>query len=97
MSSVLGSSFAVFSNAAAASPGLSSSTSMMILAGTTTFGTQGAVDFVCRKNSVEDLLHRLSVSRPGELKPFEAVLHVRVARGVPVQMDLVALRRNVSP
>ena len=78
-------------------PGLSSSTSMMILAGTTTFGTQGAVDFVCRKNSVEDLLHRLSVSRPGELKPFEAVLHVRVARGVPVQMDLVALRRNVSP
>ena len=78
-------------------PGLSPPSSIMILAGTTTFGTQGAVDFVCRENSVEDLLHRLSVSRPGELKPFEAVLHVRVAKGVPVQMDLVALRRNASP
>ena len=77
-------------------PGLSPSTSMMILAGTTTFGTQGVVDFVCRENSVEDLLHRLSVSKPGELKPFEAVLHVKVARGVPVRMEIVALRRKVS-
>jgi hypothetical protein len=78
-------------------PGLSPSGSILILAGTTTFGTQGAVDFVCRENSMGDLLHRLSVSKPGELKPFEAVLHVKIARGVPVQMDLVALRRNVSP
>jgi len=76
-------------------PGLGPSSSILILAGTTTFGTQGAVDFVCREKSVEDLLHRLSVSKPGELKSFEAVLHVRVAKGVPVQMDLVALRRNV--
>jgi hypothetical protein len=72
-------------------PGLSSR-SIMILAGTTTFGTQGAADYVCRENSVEDLLHRLSLSNAGELKPFEAVLRVKVTRGVPVQMELVALR-----
>ncbi len=76
--------------------GLSSSRSIMILAGTTTFGTQGAVDYVCRENSVEELLHRLSVSNAGELKPFEALLRVKVTRGVPVQMELVALRRKAS-
>jgi hypothetical protein len=75
-------------------PGLNPSRSILILAGTTTFGTQGAVDYVCRENSVKELLQRLSVSKPGELKPFESVLHVKVARGVPVQMELIALRRT---
>jgi hypothetical protein len=77
-------------------PGLSPSRSIMILAGTTTFGTQGATDFVCRENLVRDLLQRLSVSKAGELKPFEALLRVKVARGVPVQMEIVALRRKAS-
>jgi hypothetical protein len=67
--------------------------SVMILAGTTTIGTQAAVEYVCRQNSVEELLLRLSVSKTGELKPFEAVLHVKVTRGVPVETALVALRR----
>ena len=44
-------------------------------------GTQAAVEYVCRKNSVEELLLRLSVSQTGQLKPFEAVLHVKVTRG----------------
>ena len=74
----------------------SPSRSIMILAGTTTFGTQGAVDYVCRQNSVEELLLRLFVSKTGELKPFEALLRVKVTCGVPVQMDLVALRRKAS-
>jgi len=68
----------------------------MILAGTTTFGTQGAVDYACRQNSAEELLLRLSVSMTGELKPFEALLRVTVTRGVPVHMELVALRRRAS-
>jgi hypothetical protein len=41
---------------------------------------------------LEELLLRLSVSKTGEVKPFEAVLHVKVVRGVPVKTDLVALR-----
>jgi len=77
-------------------PGLGPSSSIMILAGTTTFGTQGAVDYVCRENSVAELLQRLSVSKAGELKQFESVLHVKVTRGVPVQMELVALRRKAG-
>ena len=40
------------------------------------------------------MLKRLSVSDPGEIKPFEAVLRVRVLRGVPVETELVALRER---
>jgi hypothetical protein len=75
-------------------PGLNPARSVMILAGTTTFGTQGAVEFVSRQNSVADLLSRLSVTKASELKPFEALLRVKVARGVPVETELVAVRKR---
>lgn len=69
---------------------------VIILAGTTTFGTQGAVEYVCSQNSVEELLLRLSVSKDGEVKPFEALLRVKVTRGVPVSTDLIALRERTQ-
>jgi len=72
--------------------GLEPSQSVLILAGETTIGTQAAVEYVCNKNSVEQLLLRLSVSQTGQLKPFEAVIRVKVTRGVPVSTELVALR-----
>ena len=75
-------------------PGLNPARSVMILAGTTTFGTQGAVEFVSRQNSVGDLLTRLSATKATDLKPFEALLRVKVARGVPVEMELVAVRKR---
>ena len=78
-------------------PGLNPSRSVMIIAGTTTFGTQGAVEYACREKSVQELLLRLSVSDTGELKPFEALLHVKIAKGVPVETDLVSLRKVASP
>lgn len=77
-------------------PGLNPSRSVIIIAGTTTFGTQGAVEYACREKSVQELLLRLSVSDTGQLKPFEALLHVKIAKGVPVETDLVSLRK-VSP
>jgi precorrin-2 methylase len=64
----------------------------LVLAGTTTIGTQAAVEFVCGENTLKVLLTRLSVSNASELKPFEAVIHVKVARGVPVESEIVALR-----
>lgn len=78
-------------------PGLSPSRSVLILAGTTTFGTQGTVEYVCHQNSLEELLLRLSVSKGGELNPFEALLHVKIARGVPVQTELISLRKRAVP
>jgi len=74
--------------------GLNPARSELILAGTTTLGTQAAVEYVCRQNTVERLLLRLSVSPTGELEPFEAVLHVKVTRGVPLESELVALRKG---
>ena len=76
--------------------GLNPGQAVLILAGTTTIGTQAAVEYVCRQNSVEELLLRLPVSQTGQLKPFEAVLRVKVTRGVPVGTELVALRSSTS-
>jgi len=72
--------------------GLNPARSVLILAGTTTIGTQAAVEFVSQQNSLEELLPRLQVSETGELKPFEAVLRVKVTRGVPVETEIVAVR-----
>jgi hypothetical protein len=74
-------------------PGLDPARSVMIFAGTTTFGTQAAVEYVCHQNSLKELLSRLSVSRAGEVKPFEALLRVKVTRGVPVEAELLAVRQ----
>jgi hypothetical protein len=73
-------------------PGLDRSRSILILAGSSTFGTQAAVEYVCREDSLKELLQRLHVSKPDELKPFEALLHVKIAHGVPVVTELVAVR-----
>jgi hypothetical protein len=73
-------------------PGIGSGRYVMILAGTTTFGTQGAVEFVCRQDSVEKLLHEIPGSGAGTIKPFEALVRVKIARGVPVETELVAVR-----
>jgi len=76
--------------------GLNPGQAVLILAGTTTIGTQAAVEYVCRQSSVEELLLRLPVSQAGQLKPFEAVIRVKVTRGVPVGTELVALRSGTS-
>jgi hypothetical protein len=76
--------------------GLNPGQAVLILAGTTTMGTQAAVEFVCRQNSVEELLLRLPVSENGQLRPFESVIRVKVTRGVPVGTELVALRSGTS-
>jgi hypothetical protein len=73
-------------------PGLDPTHSMLILAGTTTVGTQAAAEYVCREDSLAELLQRMGISKPGEIKPFEALLRVKVTHGVPVKTDLVALR-----
>jgi hypothetical protein len=74
-------------------PGLNPDRSEMIIAGTTTFGTQGAVEYVCRPDSVGELLDRLSASASTDVKPFEALLRVKITKGVPVETDLVSVRK----
>jgi len=67
---------------------------VLILAGTSTIETQAAVDYVCDAGPVENLLKRLNVSKSTDLKPFEALLRVKVADDVPLAVQLVALRQT---
>jgi hypothetical protein len=77
-------------------PGIDPVRSMLILAGTTTMGTQAAAEYVCREDSLAELLRRLGVSKAGDLMPFEALLRVKVSHGVPVKTDLLAVRKRVN-
>jgi hypothetical protein len=72
-------------------PGLNPSRWIMLLAGITTIGTQAAVEYVSKPNTAEELLKRINGSSSGKVAPFEAVLRVKVAHGVPVQTEVVAL------
>lgn len=76
--------------------GLDPSRSILILAGTTTLGTQAAVEFVSNEDSLKSLLSRLGVTRADQLKPFEALIHVKIARGVPVESELIAIRNSAQ-
>jgi hypothetical protein len=73
-------------------PGMDPARSVLILAGTTTLGTQAATEYVCRQDSLGELLKRMNVSKASELKPFEAVLRIKVTQGVPMKTDLIAVR-----
>ena len=64
---------------------------MLILAGTTTIGTQAAIEYVCREWDLKTLLEKVGTSRSGGILPFEAVIRIKVSGGVPVATELVAL------
>jgi len=74
--------------------GLNPARSILILAGTSTIGTQAAAEFVCSKDELNILLKRLSASNPSGLQPFEAVIRTRVSHGVPVESTIVAIRSS---
>jgi len=78
-------------------PGLNPTRSVMIMAGITTFGTQAAVEFATGQDTVQQLLSRAPSANDGNLQPFEALLHVRVIKGVPVESELVAVRKLSAP
>jgi hypothetical protein len=75
-------------------PGLNPDRHLLILAGTTTIGTQAAVEYVCSKDSLEELLSKLGTRPRNVVGPFEALLRVKVTRGVPVGTQLLAVRKR---
>jgi len=75
-------------------PGLNPAYTVMILAGTTTFGTMGAAEYVSEPDSVEKLVLRLALSPQNELQPFEGLLRVTITNGVPIKENIVALRER---
>ncbi|MEO8724997.1 MAG: hypothetical protein ABI383_02635 [Acidobacteriaceae bacterium] len=74
-------------------PGVQQGKRMLVFSGLTTLGTQAAVEFACRPESVAELLKAASFPpRSGQVRPFEAVLEVTIAGGVPLQTKIVAMR-----
>jgi len=63
---------------------------VLTLAGTTTFGTQAAAEFVSNPDSLRELLERTG-SRGNASPPFEAVLQVQLKKGVPISTQIVAV------
>jgi hypothetical protein len=78
-------------------PGLNPSRWALILAGTSTIGTQGAVEYVCREDTVRELLSQFGAASPGTRPLFEAVLDIQIKSGVPVRSRLVAYHSRRSP
>jgi hypothetical protein len=74
-------------------PGLAAGRRGLVLAGRTTYGTQGAVEFLLDDARTAELLTRLDVGS-GPVPFFEALVRVKISGGVPVQRELVLLRRR---
>src|SRR5271165_81559 len=72
-------------------PGIQPGTRVLVFSGLTTFGTQAAVEYLCRPESVAELL-KLITGPKGEIRPFEAVLETTIGGGVPLQTRLVTIR-----
>ena len=71
-------------------PGMQSGKRTLMFCGLTTLGTQAAVEFASRKDTLTELLK--TVGAGGEVKPFEALIAVTLEGGVPLQSRLVAVR-----
>jgi hypothetical protein len=71
-------------------PGLQSGRKMLIFSGLTTMGTQAAVEFTCRRDTLQELL-KIVTGPKGELLPFEAVLETSIGGDVPLQTRIVAI------
>jgi len=74
-------------------PGIDASRRIAVFAGLTTNGTQAAVEFAASPHGAATLLEKAGEA-DGSSKPFEAVLHVSLSRGVPLRADLVALHSH---
>jgi hypothetical protein len=76
--------------------GLNANRRVLILAGITTFGTQAAVEYVCRAPRLDELISKLGASARHPIPPFEALLRVKVSGGVPVQSELLSLHVHAN-
>ena len=74
-------------------PGVQPNLRTAVFTGLTTNGTQAAVEFACDPESVRQLSDRVGQTA-GTLKPFEAVLHIKLSGGVAVRAELAAVHAH---
>ncbi len=76
--------------------GISPEHKILILAGSNTYGTEGAADFLCNPDLVKDLLNKLGVPAGATVPPFEALLRVPVRGGAPISPQLIIVYKRQS-
>ena len=64
-----------------------------MVAGTHTFGTQGAAAFVCEPTMVDELSRQLNV-RGDDFPTFESLIEVQVRGGAPLPPKLLIVHRR---
>lgn len=67
----------------------------LLIAGTTTLGTQGAADFLARENTIEGFLRVLEKISPDtrrRIPDFEALLRIEIRNDIPIQTELIGLK-----
>ena len=72
-------------------PGMTPSHRIFVAAGTTTIGTQAAVEYVCNPDGVADLMKQLG--RSGTEQPFEVLLHVTIVNDVPIETRIMIVHK----
>jgi hypothetical protein len=72
-------------------PGVQPGKRVLLFSGLTTFGTQASVEFMCRPESVAEILKQVTGPK-GEIRPFEAVIQTTLGGGVSLETRLVTLR-----
>ncbi len=71
-------------------PGLEPGRRSLVFSGLMTFGTQAAVEFACRPEGLEQLVHA-AADPDGAFRPFEAVIETTLGGDVPLRSRLVAI------
>jgi hypothetical protein len=71
-------------------PGLQPGTHIAIFSGLSTIGTQQAVEFLTQPASIAQIRHAEGLTT-GPLRPFEAVVEVRIQKGVGIGASLLAV------
>jgi len=74
-------------------PGIQPNLRTAVFTGLTTNGTQAAVEFACDPENIRQLSDRVG-QVGGVLKPFEAVLHIKLSGGVPLRAELAAVHSH---
>ena len=75
------------------SEGIDKGKIVLVAAGTTTFGTQATVDFICDPERAPQIGRLLGVRSGDRLPPFDALIRCRIRSGAPVSAELVLVKR----
>ncbi len=65
---------------------------VVIIAGTNTYGCQGAMELITRDDLLPELYSKLGVPLGGKVPDFEAVVRISINGGVPLHPQLVTVR-----